>query len=104
MKMQVYVINDLGVEQLSLPMFAPTHVGARRQFVAALRTLPPSARADYTLEHIGEYDTETGYMLSSQRSLISAGNDASITSAIAEDFHFYAPKIDDFETKESEVK
>ena len=40
MKMQVYVINDLGVEQLSLPMFAPTHVGARRQFVAALRTLP----------------------------------------------------------------
>ena len=103
MKMQVYVIEDVGIEEFSLPLYAPTHAGAKRQFIAQLRILPPSARGDYSLVHIGEYDTNLCYHTPSDRKWLLNGADESVFKSIEEDKNFYNPRIDNLETKNSEV-
>ena len=103
MKLQVYVIEDVGIEEYSLPLYAPTHVGAKRQFVAQLRILPPSARGDYNLVHIGQYDTDLCYHTPSERTMLFNGADESVFESIEEDKKFYNPRIDNLETKNAEV-
>ena len=103
MKLQVYVIEDAGIEEFSLPLYAPTHVGAKRQFIAQLRILPPSARGDYNLVHIGQYDTDLCYHTSSERTTLFTGADESVFESIEEDKKFYNPRIDNLETKNAEV-
>lgn len=103
MKLQVYVIEDAGIEEYSLPLYAPTNVGAKRQFVAQLRILPPSARGDYNLVHIGQYDTDLCYHTPSDRMCILNGADETVLESIEEDKNFYNPRIDNLETKNAEV-
>ena len=103
MKLQVYVIQDAGIEEFSLPLYAPTHVGAKRQFIAQLRILPPSARGDYNLVHIGQYDTDLCHHTSSERTTLFNGADQSVFESIEEDKNFYNPRIDNLETKNAEV-
>ena len=59
MKYGVYVIEDGGTGTRSMPFFAESNVVAKRQFVAMLRTLPPSVRGDFTVDFIASYDDYT---------------------------------------------
>ena len=87
----VYVIRDNGSGDCSLPFFVQNSVIARRQFASTLRTLPPSCRGDFALEHIGTYDNQNQELSDGfSCELISIGSDDDIKRMIELDTPFYA--------------
>ena len=63
---------------------------ATRQFASTLRTLPPSCRGDFALEHIGTYDHKNQELSDGSCELISIGSDDDIKRMIELDTPFYA--------------
>lgn len=95
MKFCVYVIRDRGVESSSLPFYVASEVVAKRQFSVALRQVPPSARPDFALVHIGTYDDVSCYhdpipVLNE----ICDGTDDLVVAAIQADADFYRVGVD----------
>lgn len=86
----VYVIRDNGSEDVCLPFFVQNDVVAIRQFASTLRTLPPSCRADFQLELIGQYDSQV-QMLKDHNdcTVICTGADENVMKMIAVDAPFY---------------
>lgn len=59
MKLNLYVIFDKVAEE-SGPIFQAVNDGiALRQTVQVLKPLPPHVRPEYSLIHVGEFDTKT---------------------------------------------
>ena len=101
MKTEVFIIRDNGVEENSMPFYAPNVHAAKRQFVAQLRVLPPSARREYSLMSIGHYDTDTCYHSNTGADTVCSGFDEHIFNAVIEDEEFYRPRVDNLSVKES---
>ena len=90
MKYGVYVIADGGTGTRSMPFFAESDLVAKRQFGATLRTLPPSVRADFTVDRIAVYDDFTfEFAYDRLEHPVCVGFDADIVKMIEMDAPFY---------------
>ena len=92
MKYGVYLIEDGGTGTRSMPFYAESDLVAKRQFVATLRTLPPSVRGDFRVDRIASYD-DYSLMFDSDSAReyapIFTGADADIAKMIEMDAPFY---------------
>lgn len=104
MEYQVYVIRDNGIEESSLPFYAQNDVGAKRQFVAQLRMLPPSVRGEYDLMHVGSYDTDLCYHTSTPGNIVVNGAHKDIFATCQEDEAFFRARVENLATKGADTK